>query len=143
MKKPYRSETVTSKHKPKQERKQNTSKQEQTAKQQEKQLTERTYAYVVGTSGRQKNDTRRLNRGHSSNNTRHNSSQTRKSQSPAQGPTRLLYTNERQQNKERSCRERSNSDTYQNHQQNTNPNHFLWKGPYHKGRHKTHNLRWH
>lgn len=141
--KTYGSETVKSKHKPKQERKQNSSKQEQTAKQQEKQLTGRTYADVVGTTGHQKNDTRRLNRGHSSNNTRHTSSQTRKSQSPAHGPTRHSHTNERQQNEDRSRSERSNSDSYQNHQQNTNPNHFLWKGPYHKGRHKTHNLRWH
>lgn len=128
---------MKSKHKPKQLIKQYTSTQGQIAKQQEKHLTERTYADVVGTTGYQNNDTQRLNRGHSSNNTRHTSSQTMNYQSPVEGPTRHSHTNERQQKKERSY-----PDTYQNHQQNTNSHHFVWKRPYHKGRHKTHNIRW-
>lgn len=84
---------MKSKHKPKQERKQNTSTHEQTAKQPEKHLTERTYADVVRATDHQKRDTQRLNRRHS---------QTRISQSPVQDSTRHSHRNKWQQNKERS-----------------------------------------
>lgn len=62
MKKTYGSEIVKCKHELKQERKQNTSTQEHTSKQQAEHLTERTNGDVVETTGHQINNTQRFNR---------------------------------------------------------------------------------